>query len=164
MSIVIAAGFFLLMLLVSSRQESFFRKAFFGVATLVLISMTGLALSGNLEMFLKVPGTRYETMSAVEVPVSGAMYLESTQSPFLDNKFYVTGDNMSEVSEWLKSTSKSVHMKVVSGDRLLYSRNLGVYSEGMENDIKSVYSSWQSNGSIPLGKTRYWFLLFYLEV
>lgn len=164
MSIVVAVGVLLLALLAFSRKEAFLLKTVIGVAILCLLGVTFVAVNRNDDVFLQIPGTHIENSAVVEVSNSGSMYLDSSQSAYIDNKFFMSDEGFDDLSDWLEDTKKAVHLYIVDGSKTLYHRNLGTYEAGMESSVRSIYRSWKQDGVVPADAVRYWFLIFYLEV
>lgn len=164
MSIVVAIGLLTLFLIIISRKEAFLLKSSTGVVILVLLIVTFLSVNRKDDIFLQIPGTRIENSAVVEVSNSGSMYLDSSQSVYIDNKFFMSDDGFDDLSDWLEETQKVVHLYIVDGSKTLYHRNLGLYEDGMEASVRSIYRSWKNDGVVPADAIRYWFLIFYLEV
>lgn len=164
MSIVVAVGVLILALLALSRKEAFLLKTTIGVAALCFIAVTILAFNRMDEIFLKIPGARIENSAVIEVNNSGSMYLDSSQSAYIENKFFLSDAGFDDMSDWLSETKKSVHLYVVEGSKIIYHRNLGLYEDGMESSVRSIYRSWKQDGVVPADAIRYWFFVFYLEV
>lgn len=163
MSIIVAAGLALLIAGIMSEKWGLVRHAV-GLVAIVLITVALLAYARRDDDFLKIPGTRIDNSGVVEVSNDGSMYLDSSSSAFIPNKFFLDSNNSDELSEWLSETEKTVHLYIVKGNKTLYSQNLGLYSSGMEKSIRSIYASWKADGVVPSDAIRYWFLFFYLEV
>ena len=164
MSIIILVGIILLVLLIFSRQDATMIKVVLGLVELCLLIVCFLGYTRNDDLFLKIPGTRIDSSSTISVSNSGSFYVESSQSAMFDNKFYVSDGSSSELSNWLESTNKNVFLYIVDGNKTVYSKNLGVYEEGMTADIIKTYNSWRADGVVPAGHAKYWFFIFYLEV
>lgn len=164
MSIVVAIGLLTLFLIIISRKEAFLLKSSTGVVILALLIVTFLSVNRKDDIFLQIPGTRIENSAVFEVSNSGSMYLDSSQSVYIDNKFFMSDDGFDDLSDWLEETQKAVHLYIVDGSKTLYHRNLGLYEDGMEASVRSIYRSWKNDGVVPADAIRYWFLIFYLEV
>lgn len=164
MSIVVAIGVVLLIFGLLSRKEAFLLKALLLLTELFLICVTMLAVNRKDDIFLQIPGTSIENAAVIEVGNSGTMYLDSSQSAYMDNKFFLSDGDKGGVADWLQNTKKNVFIYIAQGSKILYKRNLGTYESGMESEIWSIYNSWKSGGSVPSDSIRYWLLFFYLEV
>lgn len=164
MSIIVVIGVSLFGVLLFGQKEKWWPKMIFGCVALCLIIVSLVGAYGQTETFLKIPFTRIEDLEYVEVSNSGSFVLESSQSSILTNEFVVTDDNGSEMDEWLLDTTKSVTVRISSGSKTLYSKNLGLYRDGMNSDIRTIYTSWKDKGVVPNGTTKYWFFGLYLEV
>lgn len=164
MSIVVAIGLGLLILLAFGRKDASMIKVCVGVVELGLIAVCVLSYMRKDDIFLQIPGTRIESSTVTEVANTGSFYLDSSQSAYMDNKFFLSDGSRSDLTNWLEGTTKNVYLYISDGNKTLYSKNLGVYSNGMESSIMSMYSSWKSDGVVPSNAIRYWFLCFYFEV
>lgn len=164
MSIIVVIGVILLLILMFGKKEITLMRIVLGVVELALLIVCLLAFTRHDDLFLKVPFTRIDSTSGVEVSNTGTFYLESSQSALVENKFYLSGENSDEMRTWLADTKKNVYIYISDGNKTLYSKNLGTYKDGMEDTIIDVYSSWKADGVIPGDASRYWFLVFYLEV
>lgn len=163
MSLIVLIGIGLLLLLIFARKDVGLVKIVLGVLDVFLIVVCILGYLRKDDIFLSIPGTRIDDSGVIEVDNNGSFYLESSQGTFLDNKFYLPASE-NDLYDWLNKTKKNVFMYIVSGDKITYSRNLGVYREGMESEIHEAYSSWKSYGTIPSETVRYWFYVFYIDV
>lgn len=132
---------------------------------LVFLVVLALGVSRNDALFEKLPFTSIEDSEEIAIGTDGVMYVESSQSAFLENEYFLSDDFDAEsLQSWLNDTSKPVYLHIKSKDSLVWSYNLGMCNEATASTIEELYNSWKANGVVPREKVRYKFIWFYFEV